>query len=103
MKKIKPKCIPYNENLEYTDCVGNFPNFTSAGFLLPCCWLDHVPMLKENYQNLWDEELNIKNVNSIDDIFYSKQWKNFYKMLLNEQERAHDICWKNCGVEVDDD
>ena len=65
MKKLKPQCMPHRFDFSKARDLGNFPNFTSAGFMMPCCWLDHMSSKKqENYANLWDEELNIKNVDS---------------------------------------
>ena len=103
MKKLKPQCMPHRFDFSKARDLGNFRNFTSAGFMMPCCWLDHMPLKQENYANLWDEELNIKNVDSIEEILYSKQWKEFFKMLINDQDKAHSICWRNCAVDVEDE
>ncbi len=103
MKKIKPQCMPHNFDFTKAKDLGNFPNFTSAGYMVPCCWLDHTPLKKENFANLWDEELSIKNVNSIEEILYSKQWREFFRTLMNDQENAHPICWKNCSINIDND
>ena len=52
MKKIKPQCMPHNFDFTKAKDLGNFPNFTSAGYMLPCCWLDHTPLKKENFAKL---------------------------------------------------
>ena len=46
MKKLKPNVCPIDLILAKLD-LGNFPNFTSAGFMMPCCWLDHMPQNKK--------------------------------------------------------
>ena len=44
---------------------------------MPCCWLDPPKIEERNYAGFWDEELSIKNVDLIEEILYSKQWKEF--------------------------
>ena len=52
---------------------------------------------------LKDEELLLSNNDSLDDIFKSDQWENFFQTLLNDPENASYMCKKKCGVDVDMD
>lgn len=92
--------MPVNSDGSHCGQVANMPNFTSAGWILPCCWLDHVPLRKVNFGGLFDPELNIQNVDNIKDIFRSKQWREFYYNLVNDQDKCHHICWQNCSVDI---
>jgi hypothetical protein len=100
MKKIRPKCMPVQPDGSPHDRVENMPNFTSVGWMLPCCWLDHTPIKNENYGGLFDPELNIQNIDNVQDIFRSPQWRQFFYNLINDQAKCHNICWKNCGIET---
>ena len=52
---------------------------------------------------LKDEELLLSNNKSLDDIFTSDQWENFFQTLLHDPENASYMCKKKCGVDVDMD
>ena len=47
MKKLKPQCMPHRFDFSKARDLGNFPNFTSAGFMMPCCWLDPCPQTRK--------------------------------------------------------
>lgn len=96
-KEIIPKCVPFNKH-GFAKKTKNCPAFIASGHLLPCCWMDKMDAKDRNDNNLWDEELKISNVNSIDEILYSKQWKEFYKKIFENSDDVSIICWKHCGI-----
>lgn len=96
--KIVPKCLQFHES------ANKGAAYTSDGFMLPCCWLDDPPV-HEYIVNcgLKDKELAVANSKTLDDIFTSDQWENFFTTLLYHPENASYMCKKKCGVNVDQD
>lgn len=91
--KINPKCLQFHNNLNKGAA------YTSDGFMLPCCWLDDPPVysyIKEH--GLKDEALRVSNHESLETIFTSDQWENFFSILLNDPDKASYMCKKKCGV-----
>lgn len=96
--KIDPKCLKFHEN------VNKGAAYTSDGFMLPCCWMDDPPVHRYIVEaGLKDEELAVANNNSLNEIFTSDQWENFFTTLLYTPENASYMCKKKCGVDVDKD
>lgn len=94
---IKPKCLQFHENLNKGAA------YTSDGFMLPCCWLDDPPVYEYiKKAGLKDEELAVRNNESLEDIFTSDQWENFFTTILHDPENASYMCKKKCGVGVDE-
>jgi hypothetical protein len=94
--KIIPKC------LQFHDEANKGAAYTSDGFMLPCCWLDDPPV--HNYImkcGLKDESLAVSNNDSLEKIFTSDQWENFFTILIHDPENASYMCKKKCGVDVD--
>ena len=96
--KIQPKCLAFNTR----DNKG--AAYTSDGFMLPCCWMDDPPVYRYvKACGLKDDELLLSNNKSLDDIFTSDQWENFFQTLLHDPENASYMCKKKCGINVDMD
>ena len=96
--KIRPKCLQFHETLNKGAA------YTSDGYMLPCCWLDDPPVY--NYivnAGLKDKELAVANNESLDDIFTSDQWENFFTTLLHDPKNASYMCKKKCGVNIDNE
>jgi hypothetical protein len=94
--KIIPKCLQFHET------ANKGAAYTSDGYMLPCCWLDDPPA--HNYIvecGLKDPELAVANNDSLDEIFTSNQWENFFTILIHSPENASYMCKKKCGVDVD--
>jgi hypothetical protein len=93
---IKPKCkqvytTPSEEQTEWVQ--GVF--YTGTGHLLPCCWcISHNKYFEEN--GFYDDNLKIENVESVEDIFYSKAWIKFHKRM--ESDNPAPICKIKCGT-----
>lgn len=90
--KIKPKCLHFYPELSKGAA------YTSDGFMLPCCWMDDP--LEETYVNnagLKDEKLKVSNNESLEQIFTSDQWENFFNILLSNPELASNTCKRKCG------
>jgi len=94
--KIDPKCLKFNT----TENKG--AAYTSDGFMLPCCWMDDPPVHAYITKcGLKDPALAVANHTTLDTIFTSDQWENFFTILLIEPEKASYMCKKKCGVDVD--
>lgn len=73
---------------------------TADGYILPCCWCDSLYTRNDiENLNLFDNNLKIENVNSIDEIVYSDTWKNFYKVITEDADNAPACCKKKCSVD----
>jgi hypothetical protein len=80
---IDPKCL--NGDKDY--------GWSAMGYLLPCCWHDVRENYKEEIKDLFKNELHISNVNSIEEIINSVEWKNFYASM-----NKNSCCNFYCGV-----
>lgn len=103
MNRLYPKCHPYYnvDGKKVMNKRSMGPAYTSTGQILPCCFCDTgYPEWKKQfeYYGLWDEHLNIKNVNSILEIMMSDEWYYFHKMLVERPNEAPSMCKWKCGV-----
>jgi len=95
--KIDPKCLKFTKE-------NKGAAYTSDGFMLPCCWMDDPPVHRYIVESgLKDPELAVANNESLDDIFTSDQWENFFTTLLYDPDNASYMCKKKCGVGFDSD
>ena len=101
--KLYPKCHPY-WNVDGEE-VKN-PNvrpvaYTAQGYLLPCCWCDHVTSDRKRHIEmfgLFDEQLKVENVDDIErDIFQSPEWYHFHDTLVQKPHLAPFICKHKCS------
>lgn len=90
--KIDPRCLKFHNRLSKAAA------YTSDGFMLPCCWVDH-PNVNDYIVDagLKDPELAVANVSALEEIFTSDQWENFFTTLLYEPENACTMCINMCG------
>ena len=98
MNRVIPKCMRFN--LDGTDKdFDQTPQLHADGWMRPCCWLGQQGIDKEEVKELGllDEELHIRNVKDLDEIFESNQWNNFIDLLYNKQELLPGICFRFCG------
>ncbi len=71
---------------------------SSEGYFTPCCWLDDELYRSQPYVNdFFKEHLNIENNENIQDIFDSKEWQDFWDILLNRPEDAPPVCYEYCA------
>ena len=90
-KDLLPKCVvPYNKDFNIKAY-----GFSSEGYLMPCCWT--IEEENNDFAELKKEKLNIKNVEKIEDITNSDEWKNFADILINKPQQAPNLCWFFCG------
>jgi hypothetical protein len=82
-----------NQNF-FPRCLNNtrFISYTAEGCLTPCCWVDGDP----DFDKFYDKSLYIDNNESIEDIFNSRTWQEFYHMLENKPELAPHVCKRQC-------
>jgi hypothetical protein len=84
--KIVPKCLRADHELIYS----------ATGYILPCCYADNHNI--EDFKNLMKEDLSLNNINDIDkNIINSKEWKDFFKLLLESPESAPRSCKYYCS------
>lgn len=83
---LKPKCIIKDSNGD-VQCLGH----SAEGYITPCCWMN------DNSTMFYQEKLKISNNKSIKDITQSKEWIEFYQMLIDEPEKAPWVCHKYCS------
>jgi len=83
-KKLNPKCIH-----------GKDLSFYHTGHVLPCCWLNnHKNDIK--CRDLFSEEMHIDNFDTVEEIFETETWKQFFEMLRKNPKDAPQQCWKMC-------
>ena len=86
--KLCPRCI--YEDQEIT--------LSSEGYFTRCCWLDDELYRNQKWVgSFFNKHLNIENNNNIEDIFNSKEWKRFWKMLLKNPQDAPPVCYEYCA------
>ena len=90
---LVPLCIVGNK-----DTVRRGIAYTSQGYIVPCCWLD-TQLADEDLTNLgmYDEELKLANNDSVEQIINSNQWRNFIRIISEDQEKAPVKCKLWCG------
>jgi hypothetical protein len=91
--KIDPKCLKFHEKHNKGAA------YTSDGYMLPCCWMDDPPVHSYIVEaGLKDPELAVANNDTLEKIFTSDQWENFFTTLLYSPEDACYMCKKKCGI-----
>ena len=89
---LKPKCLLPDEDGNI-QCLGH----SAEGFLVPCCWMDAFPKDRGFAQDIFfQDKLKISNVDNIFEIIRSKEWLDFYELLLAEPEEAPPVCQQHC-------
>ena len=78
---LRPKCIVKDKNND-VQCLGH----SAEGYIIPCCWMN------DNTTIFYQEKFKISNNASIKSITQSKEWIDFYKMLIDEPEKAPFTC-----------
>ncbi len=70
--------------------------FMSNGHISPCCWLTNKNIVSEHL-GIYDEELKLKNVDTVEEILLSDQWDDFINKLISHQELLPQECHRECG------
>lgn len=84
--KLIPQCLQNNRPMGHQ----------STGYVLPCCWMHGD--VESKYPILCNEETKLENNESIDDILNSDSYKEFYRILIEDQQKAYPICWERCST-----
>ena len=97
MVKLTPKCLS-----------GKGYGYSAQGYLIPCCWCDPREGRTANDQGAIEteqiksifikEHLKLTNVDSINEILKSKEWKGFYETLINDPDNALEVCKRYCST-----
>ena len=86
--KINPKCK-----------TGKDYSYSAKGFLLPCCWCDTVnPETDKELHKLFNPELHLSNVDSIEEVLLSDEWLNFDESITKDFDKAPKVCKRYCGT-----
>lgn len=81
---IEPKCLS-----KY-----GFLGWSSKGYILPCCWMDHENM--DLIPELVQEKFKLENVSSVEEVIESEEWQNFWDILKESPEDAPTVCHHYC-------
>ena len=85
---LSPRCLSGDRS----------PAYVNSGHISPCCWVDGDPNQKEEgYKELFTDDMKLDNFETVDKVFLSDQWVDFFSMLKNNPKAAPNICWKHCG------
>lgn len=68
----------------------------SSGYVLPCCWLQGD--VENKYPLLCNKETKLSGIQSIENLFETNSYKEFFKILTETPENAYDICWERCST-----
>ena len=83
-----PRCFSGNRS----------PAYVNTGHISPCCWVDGVEIQKqEGYKALFTDDMKLENLKSVDEVFSSEAWIDFFSMLKTNPQSAPNVCWKHCG------
>ena len=89
--KIQPRCEKGTESKDYA--------YSAKGFILPCCWCDTItPQSDPELNKLFNPNLHLSNVDSIDEVLLSDEWLNFKKSITKDYDKAPDVCKRYCGT-----
>lgn len=95
--KINPKCLSQERDRKGAA-------YTSDGFMLPCCWLDDPPVYDYVVKcGLKDPKLALANNDSLEQIYTSDEWENFFQIIVHNPEKASYMCKKKCGTGFSDE
>jgi hypothetical protein len=97
--KLYPRCHPswQDSELDNKNVLKRGISYVGTGHILPCCWCDYNDNREFHEMGMLDEELKLENVNSVQEIFLSKQWVHFHKTLIFEPEKAPRVCKQRCS------
>ena len=85
---LNPRCLSGDRS----------PAYVNSGHISPCCWVDGDPNQKEEgYKELFTDDMKLDNFETVDEVFSSEAWINFFLMLKTNPKSAPNICWKHCG------
>jgi MoaA/NifB/PqqE/SkfB family radical SAM enzyme len=109
IEKLRPKCIesliknkPGSLSRHGAKQLGH----SATGYLLPCCWLDPSSSREQEFddtKDLFQDHLKIENVDTIEEILFSDEWINFFKVLVTDPENAPSSCQRRCRELVVDE
>tara|TARA_Y100000034_G_scaffold87326_1_gene104736 strand:- start:270 stop:1268 length:999 start_codon:yes stop_codon:yes gene_type:complete len=109
IEKLRPKCIEKLDKLKPESLARQGPKqlgHSSLGYLLPCCWQDPSAIRikeTEDIKDLFQDHLKIENVDTIEEILFSDEWINFFKVLVTDPENAPSSCQRRCKELVVDE
>ena len=70
--KLQPRCMVGTRS----------PAYVNTGHISPCCWVDGISTQKEDgYKALFTNDMKLENLNSVDEVFSSEAWIDFFLML----------------------
>ena len=82
-------------------CFKKFPmTVTNDGMLLPCCFCDDPPTRNDPEFKKLMKVSHIKDYDDIEEIFYNKEWIDFYRKLEKNIAPVH-ACYFHCAVKKD--
>ena len=86
--KLLPKCLYQDAGFGYS----------AKGYILPCCWAEDV--VTNEFKIFYQEKFKLSNVEDVEkEILNSKEWSDFYKILIETPEKAPGLCYKQCSID----
>lgn len=89
--ELKPKCLAGKQA----------PALTATGYILPCCWLDNREVWNDPEVKKLFQTKKISEVENVEEIVNSVEWKNFINLLLTKSEKIPKTCYIKCTNDVD--
>ena len=105
MKNIKldPKCMRKRNRSSFKtgpDSISSKmdPAVTNRGHLVPCCFIDQQEELDDPIMKKMLKVSKISEHNSVEDILYSDEWKEFAKNLAEKNiDKIMPVCILHCS------
>jgi len=95
--KLYPRCMPYfpdgSKNKDYPKGAA----YTSAGFMLPCCWCDNEYQKDFEEMGFFDSDMHISNHESLETIYSSEPFNKFFTSFFFDIDQVPTVCRLKCS------
>ena len=92
--KLDPKCMRKRNSISSI----MDPAVTNRGHLVPCCFIDQQEELDDPIMKKMLKVSKISEHNSVEDILYSDEWKEFAKNLAERNiDKIMPVCILHCN------
>jgi len=102
-EELKPLCLGAGKSnqKDLTEWLGSTYGYNSQGYIMPCCWTVQEKGYEEKqFKPLMKDKFHISNVDKIEDVIQSEEWKEFADILVKKPQNAANVCWYFCGRKI---
>lgn len=106
-EELKPLCLDHGmfagkgNQKDLSEWLGKAYGYNSQGYIMPCCWtVQEKGYEEEQFKPLMKDKFHISNVDKIEDVVQSEEWKEFADILINKPKNAPNVCWYFCGKKI---